>query len=195
MPVVIEDCNIPLFLRDKLYADFRKNPDEAFDLIDRSLSKYSNPTTGRIESPNFFTDYSVVWKPKDIEYSEESWVVRWTFVDHGGAQPYVVISECKIYEVEGDAYAEAIRSKSIMPFIKRLTDRLYEKFIEKGPVNALIDDNHEQFDAWQFNIDAQHRFLPIYSYRRLGDDNGMDTAVYPDNNLKMACDHLFETVR
>lgn len=38
MPCVIDDCVIPLFLRDKLYANFRKDPREAFDLLDRTLS-------------------------------------------------------------------------------------------------------------------------------------------------------------
>ncbi len=32
LPLVIDDCALPLFLRDKLYADFRRNPDEAFNL-------------------------------------------------------------------------------------------------------------------------------------------------------------------
>src|SRR4051812_42614928 len=38
MPCLIDDCTIPLFLRDKLYADFRKSPDEAFNLVDKSLA-------------------------------------------------------------------------------------------------------------------------------------------------------------
>ncbi len=50
MPCVIDDCEIPLFLRDKLYADFRSDPDEAFRLVDRSLSRISNPLQGRSES-------------------------------------------------------------------------------------------------------------------------------------------------
>jgi TIR domain len=34
MPCIIDDCNVPLFLREKLYADFRKDRDEAFDQVD-----------------------------------------------------------------------------------------------------------------------------------------------------------------
>ncbi len=195
LPIVIDDCEIPLFLRDKLYADFRKDPTAAFDLVDRSLSKYTNPTTARAESPDFHTDFAVVWKEKSIENSEESWIVRWTFVDHGAKQPYVVISECKIYEVEGDAYDKMIGTENIMPFIKQLTEKAYAKFVEKGPVNAVIDDNKEQFDAWRFELEKAQKYLAIYSYRRLGDDNGMDTIVYPDNNLKMVVDHLNLTVK
>jgi TIR domain len=59
MPCVIDHCEIPLFLRDKLYADFRSDPDEAFRLVDRSLSRISNPSQGRAESPDFFTDFAL----------------------------------------------------------------------------------------------------------------------------------------
>jgi hypothetical protein len=83
MPCVIEDCDIPLFLKDKLYADFRRDPDTALALIDRSLAQISNPFQGRIEKPEFHTDWSVDWA------TDESigWHIRWTFVDHGHAWP------------------------------------------------------------------------------------------------------------
>lgn len=41
LPLVIEDCNIPIFVRDKLYADFRNDPDGAFDLVNKQLSVLS----------------------------------------------------------------------------------------------------------------------------------------------------------
>ncbi|WP_171901415.1 toll/interleukin-1 receptor domain-containing protein [Stappia indica] len=70
MPCVIDDCQLPLFLRDKLYADFRKDPDKAFSLVDRSLARISNPTLSRVEKPEFFTDFAYDWKEKDNKYSE-----------------------------------------------------------------------------------------------------------------------------
>src|SRR4051794_18827641 len=33
LPCVIDDCEIPLFLREKLYADFRHDPDEALNQV------------------------------------------------------------------------------------------------------------------------------------------------------------------
>jgi hypothetical protein len=100
MPCVIDDCKIPLFLRDKLYADFRKDPDKAFDLVDRSLGRISNPAQGRKESPDFFTDWALDWNNPD----DEGWSFRWTFVDHGPNLPYVVVSECSAI---GDDQANA----------------------------------------------------------------------------------------
>jgi hypothetical protein len=67
MPCVIDDCEIPLFLRDKLYADFRRDPDEAFDLVDRSLARFSNLFSDRAEQPKFLTDWAVSWRRQEID--------------------------------------------------------------------------------------------------------------------------------
>ena len=56
MPCVVDDCTIPLFLRDKLYTDFRKDTDAAFNLVDRSLARISNPSLGQVEEPKSHTD-------------------------------------------------------------------------------------------------------------------------------------------
>lgn len=37
IPVLIEECDIPIFLRDRLYADFRQGFDRPFELVLRSL--------------------------------------------------------------------------------------------------------------------------------------------------------------
>jgi len=42
MPCLIEDCEIPLFLRDKKYADFRNDPDQAISEVRQALAKISN---------------------------------------------------------------------------------------------------------------------------------------------------------
>src|SRR5260221_1230982 len=48
MPCLIDDCEIPLLLRDKLYADFRTNPDDGLRAVDQALASVSNPQQGRI---------------------------------------------------------------------------------------------------------------------------------------------------
>src|ERR1700733_9255945 len=42
MPCVIDDCEIPLFLKEKVYADFRKDPNEAFKQVDDALLRITN---------------------------------------------------------------------------------------------------------------------------------------------------------
>ena len=53
---------VTLFLRDKKYADFQKDPDEAFNDVNNALLRITNRQTGRLESPDFHTDFAVDWK-------------------------------------------------------------------------------------------------------------------------------------
>lgn len=43
-----------------------------------------------------------------------------------------------------------------------------------------------QYIAWTTTLSNDARFAFIYSYRRMGEDNGMDTVVHLGNNLQMA---------
>lgn len=195
LPIVIDDCTIPLFLKDKLYADFRKDPDQAFNLVDRSLARISNPTTSRTETPDWHTDYAVDWKrAKDPKY-EETWIVRWTFLDHGNKWPYSIISECKIYVRDGGAaWDRALRSKEPMVFIKQILTALVET-IDGKPLRGLVEDNFAKVVVIPFTVTDTEEYAAFYSYRRVGLDNGMDTVVHLDNNLRMALRHLDATVR
>lgn len=195
LPVVIDDCTIPLFLRDKLYADFRKDKDKAFNLVDRSLSKLSNPTTSRFETPDFHTDYSIDWKRADDPQTEETWIIRLTFVDHSEKFPYVVVSEFKVYEIDGKgAFDKALENDQVMEFSGMLMKDVVNG-LDKKPLTEVISDNIMQYVAWRVEPPNMGEYAIVYTFRRLGEDNGMDTVVHLDNNLRMALKHFEATVR
>lgn len=194
LPLVIDDCAIPLFMKDKLYADFRKDPDEAFSLVDRALARISNATTSRSEDPEWHTDFAVDWKRPDDPKYEETWIVRWTFLDHGPKWPYSLLCECKVYVVEGgEVWERERRSDEPLRFIKRLLSALVQSLNDK-PLQGLIEDNFAQFVVMPFDAAPGERYAAVYTYRRVGLDNGMDTVVHLDNNLKMALRHYEVTV-
>ena len=56
-----------------------------------------------------------------------------------------------------------------------------------------LDDNRSKYVAWKLEIPGAGDFGVLYSYRRLGEDNGMNTMVYLENNLRIAL-RQFETV-
>lgn len=71
LPVLIDDCEIPLFLRDKLYADFRGNFVTGFEKIVESVSRLKNDTTGRVnnDDDNIYYDFLINWGKRG-EYFE-----------------------------------------------------------------------------------------------------------------------------
>ncbi|TAY75149.1 toll/interleukin-1 receptor domain-containing protein [Rhizobium ruizarguesonis] len=188
MPCIIDDCKIPLFLRDKLYADFRRDPDAAFNLVDQSLAKISNPYQGRIEQPRFHTDWSVDWRPNE----DGAMLIRWTFVDHGHDWPYVILSECNVLcnAAASKALKAAQRKSEHGHFMERVLETITEKF-EFNPLKEPIRDQFEKFVAWSAT-DGNYEYQILITYRRLGVDNGMDTVVHIDNNLKLAQKHMVQ---
>ena len=191
MPCVIDDCEIPIFLRDKLYADFRRDPDQAFHLVDSSLARFSNPLQGRAEQPHFHTDWAIDWRRIDGSGGKGNMIVQWTFIDHGNDFPYVILSECAVH-CDEVATNEIVRAQKRGEHASALRSVLKEVIGSVGdkPLSELITDQFPKFVAWRYSPGQGRRHLVIFSYRRLGIDNGMDTLVHLDNNLHLALEQM-----
>lgn len=197
MPVVIDDCKIPLFLKDKLYADFRRSPDAAFELIDRSLSRISNPATGRVESPDFNTDFAIDWRRRPVTAHEAPWLFRFTFLDTGPQLPYSVLSECQVYpttEPQRATFLKSDRDGNIFDYIGQVAKMLVTQVDEHGLI-VKIEDQFEAAISGRVQVPELGDFRLLFSYRRMGADTGMDTVVYLENNLRMALNHIETTLR
>ena len=59
LPILIEDCSIPLFLKEKMYADFRTDFDEGLRTTLESIAKVTNESQGRIDEPEWHTDWAI----------------------------------------------------------------------------------------------------------------------------------------
>ena len=69
LPIIIEDCEIPLFLRDKFYADFRTDYNMALTQIKESVSKFRNDDTGRVKMEHeIYSDYAMNWGTRGEYY-------------------------------------------------------------------------------------------------------------------------------
>jgi hypothetical protein len=58
LPVLIEDRDIPISLREQLYADFRSDFDTGLRTILEAVSRISNAATGRIDEPTYHSDWA-----------------------------------------------------------------------------------------------------------------------------------------
>ena len=65
LPLRMEDCEIPLFLRDKKYADFTKGFDYGFQELREAIAGVADPTLGRKDSDDYHTDYGMDWDIHD----------------------------------------------------------------------------------------------------------------------------------
>lgn len=194
MPVVIDDCAIPLFLKDKLYANFNKDPDEAFYLIDTSLTRISNPTMSRFPQPKFDTDYAFDWRTGPANQFHDGWLLRWTFIDHAASMEFSVLSECRVYAKEAaeEYFYETEKQGLHINFGISILEAIGAALKQK-PYIDKIEDNMPKFVTFMVQS-MGHSFVIHYSYRRLGIDQGTDTIVYLDNHIKLAFDYMQSVV-
>lgn len=186
MPCLIEDCTVPLFLRDKVHADFRTDPDEALEQVNRALARVTNPRQGRAETPRFTTDWSLDWKSIDGIR-----VLEWTFVDHGGDRPYVILSKCTVVcdPTASRRFAAAEAADDADAYMRAVLERLVDALPEDG-LTVHLEDAREQTIGRSVEGTDGDSFLVSFSYRRLGEDNGFDTVIYLDNHLRIALEQM-----
>jgi hypothetical protein len=85
MPVLIEECSIPIFVRGKLYADFCKNFDEGLRTILEGIAKITNENMGRHKEPEYHIDWSLNWGDMSGLFT-----MRLTYIEAAKEQAYTV---------------------------------------------------------------------------------------------------------
>ena len=187
LPCVIEDCEIPLFLREKLYADFRENYDEAFEQVEDSLLRITNRQQARFESPDFHTDMSFDWKT-----AKESgrWYFDWVFVDHGAAIEYSVLTRCVMACNDvASARFQALGDDARQEYIRRAFAFLVA-VASKEQRKIRLRDAFEQFQTLAISGSVGEAWFVEISSRRMGIDNGKDTLVHVDQILERTLAHM-----
>ena len=61
LPVLREDCEVPLFLREKMYADFRSDFDGGLKTILEAVARVTNEWQSRLDTPEWHTDWAIDW--------------------------------------------------------------------------------------------------------------------------------------
>ncbi|MEP5630376.1 MAG: toll/interleukin-1 receptor domain-containing protein [Tateyamaria sp.] len=190
IPIVLDDCEIPLFVREKLWIDFRKNRDEQLALLLRSLDRISNPAQGRTETPDFHVD----WAMTHVSFDNQNGM-EWVFVDHSEKFPYVVMTQVLMFPLgdAADEYEELEDDDARYQFSAHIMDAVLDTSedlqvlldSEKPDVRGFILGNNETGEQARIQL----------TVRRLGADNGMDTLVHVESNLKRAVEHTLGVVR
>lgn len=71
LPLLIEECDIPLLLRDKKYADFRADFEHGFQELREAIAAAVDLTLGRKDGEEFLTDYALDWNIRDDRFVME----------------------------------------------------------------------------------------------------------------------------
>ena len=189
LPVVLEDCNIPLFLRDKIYADFRKSKDVGLEKLLVSLARITTTSQGRIEESEGFVDFAIDWGVKE----GFGYTIRLTIVEFHSTQNYSCITEVDItpkppwFEFFEDSSREQLSDKANHELLKLLAS-LMDKI---NPFTILLEDSLPKYKELTIN-DKYHdcTLSVLINSRWLGQHTGGNVILNIGNQIKQ----MFQTV-
>jgi hypothetical protein len=175
LPVLIEDCEIPLFLRDKLYADFRHDFDEGLQTILESISKVTSNTLGRFDHARSHIDWAVDW-----DMVEEFICLRFTLVEYTAEQPYSVLTEITVLG-DGVATNRAIdhAAKGLREYSHyEILTLLHKEICLKHNLHVTLEDEMPKVYRGNLCFQNPERIYDVkISSIRLGQDTGRDILL------------------
>lgn len=192
LPVLLEDCEIPLFLRDKLYADFRHSYDSGLKDILGAIASVTNMDQGRIESASGTLDWAEDWG-----WEEDLFYLRYTIVQCPESLPMTFLTEIFVFcnetasrrykQYEG-AGLDWIGRLMIAQFLHDLGDRTEFRIIldSQMPQKKRVTSQDSKSSA-SYEI--------LISSRKLGEDNGRDQLISISDYLKQIRDFMYSASR
>lgn len=193
LPLLLEDCAMPVFLKDKKYADFRKDFDAGLRETLIAISAVTSDTQGRIEQPDFHTDFGIAWG----EY-EDSYALEIRFIDHGEAISYCVLTEItvvcndKFTEKFKEYEAKGLASLGRLMIVTALND--YVKNHKPKPF-LLRDTLPQRQKLVVYDSKTGIGFSVLIMSMRLGDDTGMNTLIDWSRHIEMMWTELIQNIR
>lgn len=95
IPILLDDCDIPIFLKEKVYADFRSDFSDGFKTLMRPLSKLFSEHMGRHKKNEIVTDYAINWGLEDDLFYMNIDLINWYEKDRKSILLQLKIQGCK----------------------------------------------------------------------------------------------------
>lgn len=192
LPVLLEDCDIPLFLREKLYADFRKNFDEGLQAVMQGIAKVTSSVQNRIETPKYYTDWAEDWGFEDGLLH-----IRLTLVEQAVGKLYSVLTIVSMVGNEKATKRYKLYEKYGIDWMGRflITEALANGINKEDLHLTLIDQFPKKYNRSIFDNKTGIRYEVLIESRRLGQDAGFDVFVDLKNQLLLVTQQIRNAIR
>jgi len=194
LPVLVDDCDIPLFLREKMYADFRTNFDRGLKSLIEAIGKVTNLDQGRIQESNSATDWAEDWG-----YEGRFFRMTYTLVQSSSEWKFTFLTEVVVqcnapvtsrYREYVDAGLDWMGRLVITEALADLADANDED------LRVILEDQYPKIikSRLQDRKTAAAYDITI-KCRRLGEDNGKDQLVNVSAYLRQIRDYCRQSAR
>jgi len=191
LPVLVEDCEIPVFLREKMYADFRKNYDTGLKALVEAVARVTKIDQGRLKIGESQVDWSETWG-----YVHDLFHIDFT-LSESGPWRFTLLTEISITCDEGATKTYRQYEEQGLDWFGRsaITELLCD-FAAREKIEMVLTDQHPQIRKVQLADPKRNvAYRVLIRCRRMGEDNGKDQLVRISNYIEMIRDHVRRTAR
>lgn len=187
LPLVLEDCEIPLFLRDKMYADFRKSHDKGLREVLDGIAFVVNADQGRIEEADGTLDWAVDW-----EFDEGIFHLRFTIAQCPKALPMTFLTEVYVFCDEGATKRYTQYLNAGLDWIGRqvIAEALFDIGDNENLTLLLEDQFVKKQEITVADKHGRAAYHVVVTSRRLGEDNGKMQLVPIGEYLKQIREYV-----
>lgn len=193
LPVLLEACTIPVFLREKLYADFRTSFSDGFDQLRRALAHAATSSVGRVERDDYATDWGIDWGLSNDTY----FYSRIQAVHIYRNLPFTLLADIRITCDKAATDRHNYFEKAGLGWFSRETMlALVWDNAEIRGLRLLIEDNLPREVVRVFSDSKLKQQITVaLSVRRLGMDTGQDTLYDFDQLIDQIREDRINRVR
>jgi len=174
LPVLVEDCEIPMFLREKMYADLRTDFERGLHSVLNAIAKVTNANQGRLEEDDGHVDWSEDWG-----FNDGLFHIRFTIVNSPKSVQMTFLTQVYVScnEVATNRYRQY--EAAGLDWIGRavIAETLFD-FGERENYHLILDSQFPQeFKARIADPKTGSEYDVIIESRKMGQDNGKDQLV------------------
>lgn len=191
LPVLVEDCEIPVFLREKMYADFRKNFDVGLKALVEAVARVTKIDQGRLKMGESQVDWSETWG-----YAQDLFQIDFT-LSESGPWRFTLLTEISITcDVGATKTYRQYEEQGLDWFGRSAITELLCDFAAREKIEMVLTDQHPQIRKVQLADPKRNVAYRVQiRCRRMGEDNGKDQLVRISNYIEMIRDHIRRTAR
>lgn len=193
LPVLIEDCEIPLFLRDKFYADFTKSYDDGIREVLEATASVTSENLGRHTDSQYYIDWSVDYGLVD----DDGFFEEITMLEQAKDHPYSVLTVVTV--IGNDAASERFKLLTAADLawfqISDLNCELANLANENDLRLLLEDEKPQNVNFGSIDPKTGLEFTVHVTSRRIGKDTGRPILIDVGGQLQMVCNAQKEKLR
>ena len=191
LPVLREDCTIPVFLREKKYADFRRDFDEGFHDLLAAIAKVTNPEQGRIRTENSITDWAETWGTRDGDF-----FIEYDLIESTPESAFNILTQISVRFNEMASRQYRQYETRNLGWVARMIVAQQLAVLSEERMRVLLSDARPQHLDLRLQDGMSGLAYDVsVRCRRLGEDNGRDQLVTVSNYFRQIAEYVRSITR